>query len=64
MKVLIHSLLLLSLVSVSFARPNVLFISVDDLRVELGCYGNTVVKSPNLDALAKSYQGVLSAGGV
>ncbi|REK06003.1 MAG: DUF4976 domain-containing protein [Planctomycetota bacterium] len=33
-------------------RPNVLFIAVDDLRVELGCYGNTLAKSPNIDRLA------------
>jgi len=34
-------------------KPNVLFIAVDDLRPELGCYGNTVIKTPNFDRLAK-----------
>jgi arylsulfatase A-like enzyme len=33
-------------------RWNVLFISSDDLRPELGAYGNKIIKTPNLDRLA------------
>ena len=38
-------------------RLNVLFIAIDDLRTELGCYGVKHARSPNLDRLAA--QGVL-----
>jgi N-sulfoglucosamine sulfohydrolase len=33
---------------------NVLLIIADDLGMQLGAYGNMVIKTPNLDALAKS----------
>jgi len=32
-------------------HPNVLIIFVDDLRPELGCYGNPIIKTPNIDKL-------------
>ncbi|WP_205860250.1 sulfatase [Polaribacter sp. 20A6] len=38
-------------------RPNILFIGIDDLRPELGCYGSDIAVSPNLDKLAT--QGLL-----
>ncbi len=46
--------LALSMLSTHAAEPmNVLFLVSDDLRPELGCYGNTVIKSPNMDRLAQ-----------
>jgi uncharacterized sulfatase len=55
---------LLALLALAFAapltfaepasRPNVLFVVVDDLNCDLGCYGHKAVKSPNLDRLAAS----------
>ena len=37
----------------SQSRLNVLFIVVDDLRAELGCYNNKIIISPNIDRIAK-----------
>ncbi|EMI43240.1 sulfatase [Rhodopirellula sp. SWK7] len=50
-------LFLTSIANAQSPRKNILFIGVDDLRVELGCYGAEHMKTPNLDALAR--QGLL-----
>lgn len=34
------------------AKPNVLFVVVDDLRTNLGCYGDPLAQTPHLDTLA------------
>jgi arylsulfatase A-like enzyme len=48
---------LLFLLNITCAQTNVLFIAVDDLRPELGCYGKEYMHTPNIDLLAS--KGVL-----
>ncbi|MEM7143645.1 MAG: sulfatase [Verrucomicrobiota bacterium] len=38
--------------TVAAEQPNILFIAIDDLRPELGCYDSPIAKSPVLDQLA------------
>jgi arylsulfatase A-like enzyme len=50
---ILQLLLLIVGASAQTKKPNILFIAVDDLRPELGAYGNKMVKTPNIDRLAK-----------
>lgn len=41
----------MSLIAVD--QPNVLFVSIDDLRPELGCYGNADISTPHFDEFSE-----------
>jgi arylsulfatase A-like enzyme len=56
-----HGLLFLLSCAVPLAFPagaaesrkkNILFIGIDDMRVQAGCYGQTIMKTPHMDRLA------------
>ena len=55
LKHLILPLAITTACNVSYAereKPNVLFIAVDDMNNDLGCFDHPLVKSPNIDRLA------------
>ena len=35
-------------------RPNILWITTEDMSANLGCYGDRSARTPNLDAFAKT----------
>jgi len=52
-EIMLYLLCFFMLLSAHESKDNILFITVDDLRPALGCYGDTMAFTPNIDALAK-----------
>ncbi|MFN6050832.1 MAG: sulfatase-like hydrolase/transferase, partial [Planctomycetia bacterium] len=51
--VAVVSLLVAEKTTADNARPNVIFIIADDLGYgDLGCYGQKIIRTPNLDCMA------------
>ena len=52
MRFLLLSALLVTTALTASAAPDIVFVIADDMSLDLGAYGNPVVKTPHLDALA------------
>lgn len=54
MRTLLSLLILLALAKAAEAgRPNIVWIVVDDMSANFGCYGEKTIRTPNVDRLAK-----------
>jgi len=56
-----------SQVKKSGTRPNIIWLSVEDMSPRLGCYGDSTIPTPNIDKLAREgmrYTRVFTAAGV
>ena len=51
-RTIVALLLLLAATAPAASRPNILWISAEDLSPDLGCYGDGYSITPNLDRLA------------
>ena len=45
-------------------RPNIVWIVVEDMSANFGCYGETFIQTPNVDRLAKNMLAILGDTGV
>ncbi len=57
LKLIVAPLVLTSALPPAYSKErkkNILFISVDDMNNDLGCYGHPIVKSPGIDRLASN----------
>ena len=56
--IFIYALFFLLITNIGLAQkkqqPNILFIAVDDLKPILACYGDKMIKTPNIDRIAKN----------
>ena len=51
-QVILYSFILFHVIVLSQNQPNILVFIADDAGMDYGCYGNTVIQTPNIDSMA------------